>query len=100
MSARDIPPYDVIARLYKKMPHTMQKEMYLCSFCDKTFSTKGSVKKHQESTHHQSAGFSSMQPTLLHKRPPKETHEKYQCTVPAAPSVEEAEAMHDLHSDS
>ena len=32
--------------------------MYVCDLCNRSFSTQGSLKRHQESVHRQSAGFS------------------------------------------
>ena len=32
--------------------------MYICNLCNWSFSTQGSLKRHRESVHHQSAGFS------------------------------------------
>ena len=31
--------------------------MYVCDLCNRSFSTQGSLKRHQESVHHQSGGF-------------------------------------------
>ena len=38
--------------------HLSEAEMYACSLCDKTFSIQRSLKRHRESVHRQSAGFS------------------------------------------
>ena len=54
------PPFDqVIAGSYKKgSAHHSKSEMYVCSLCNQSFSTQGSLKRHRESVHRQSAGFS------------------------------------------
>ena len=49
----------VIAASYKKSAaHHCELEMYVCNLCNQSFSTQGSLKRHQESVHRQSAGFS------------------------------------------
>ena len=53
-------PFDhVIAGSYRKgSAHHCEPEMYVCSLCNRSFSTQGSLKRHRESVHRQSAGFS------------------------------------------
>ena len=55
------PPFaHVIAASYKKSAaHHCKLEMYVCDLCNQSFSTQGSLKRHRESVHRQSAGFSS-----------------------------------------
>ena len=49
----------VIAASYKKgAAHHCKLEMYVCDLCNQSFSTQGSLKRHGESVHPQSAGFS------------------------------------------
>ena len=49
----------VIAASYKNgTAHHCELEMYVCNLCNRSFSTQGSLKRHGESVHHQSAGFS------------------------------------------
>lgn len=49
----------VIAGSYKKSTaHHCELEMFVCSLCNQTFSTQGSLKRHRESVHWQSPGFS------------------------------------------
>ena len=54
------PPFDhVITGSYKKgSAHPAESEMYVCSLCNQSFSAQGRLKRHQESVHRQSAGFS------------------------------------------
>ena len=48
-----------IAASYKKgAAHHCELEMYVCDLCNQSFSTQGSLKRHGESVHPQSAGFS------------------------------------------
>ena len=46
----------------KRAPLTPQSQsdsdMYVCDLCNQSFSTQGSLKRHRESIHRQSAGFS------------------------------------------
>ena len=53
-------PFDhVIAGSYKKgSAHHCEPEMYVCNLCNQSFSTQGSLKRHQESVHRQSASVS------------------------------------------
>ena len=54
-----IPFADVIAGSYKKVAaHPSQSDMYVCDLCNRIFSTQGSLKRHRESVHCQSGGFS------------------------------------------
>ena len=49
----------VIAASYKRgAAHHCELEMYVCDLCNQSFSTQGSLKRHRESVHRQSAGFS------------------------------------------
>ena len=53
----------VIADSYKKgagqgVARHCMSEMYVCSLCNRSFSTQRSLKCHRESVHRQSAGFS------------------------------------------
>ena len=49
----------VIAASYKKgAAHYCELEMYVCDLCNRSFSTQGSLKRHRESVHRQSVGFS------------------------------------------
>ena len=38
--------------------HHGESEMYVCDLCNRSFSTQGSLKRHREPVHQQSAGFS------------------------------------------
>ena len=38
--------------------HHCELEMYVCDLCNRSFSTQGSLKRHRESVHRQSVGFS------------------------------------------
>ena len=38
--------------------HHCELEMYVCDLCNRKFSTQGRLKRHRESVHRQSAGFS------------------------------------------
>ena len=69
--------------------------MYLCSVCGKSFSSKKTLKRHQESTHRQSAGFScQVCSKYFYRKDVIRKHMKtHQPTVPA-------ESVHDLHDDS
>ena len=50
----------VIAGWYKKggAAHRCKSDMYVCDLCNWSFSTQRSLKRHRESVHRQSAGFS------------------------------------------
>ena len=49
----------VIAGSYKKgAAHPSESDMSVCDLCNQSFSTQGSLKRHQESVHHHLAGFS------------------------------------------
>ena len=47
-----------LARIKRDSAHHCESEMYVCDLCNQSFSTQGSLKRHQESIHRQSAGFS------------------------------------------
>ena len=47
-----------LGRIKRGSAHHCESEMYVCSLCNKSFSTQGSLKRHRESVHRQSAGFS------------------------------------------
>ena len=49
----------VIAASHKNgTAHHCELEMYVCNLCNRSFSTQGSLKRHRESVHRQSVGFS------------------------------------------
>ena len=50
----------IIAASYKKgaAAHPSESDMYVCDLCNRSFSTQGSLKRHRESVHRQSVGFS------------------------------------------
>ena len=54
------PPFaHVIAASYKRgAARHCELEMYVCDLCNQSFSTQGSLKRHRESVHRQSGGFS------------------------------------------
>ena len=47
-----------LGRIKRGSAHHCGSEMYVCSLCNQTFSTQGSLKRHRETVHRQSACFS------------------------------------------
>ena len=82
-----------LARIKGGAAHPSESDVYVCDLCNRRFSTQGSLKRHRESVHRQSAGFScqvcaqrfyrkdhlSVRPTLLPKRPTQEASPQKTC---------------------
>ena len=75
--------------------------MYLCSLCDKSFSSKRTLRGHQESTHRKSASFSyHVCSKRFHSKDVlKENLKMHKPTVAVAPpSAEPEKPVNDLHN--
>ena len=65
------------ARLSEEPPPKKPREMHVCNICDKIFSSKSHLRRHQDTIHRQPAGFScQLCSRHLQKRLPKETSYK------------------------